>query len=157
MLAMLSAWRGDHNRAHILFAHVCEHYREAIPDSCLAAMNESLRRGRPKEALTYIRGQFNNIGYYGKTLSFYWSRLGEALYANERYDDALSACRRSLSYNRSNLDAQRLIAKSALRTGNWRLAELAMQPIRDLGGSTKEISDLANEISETRGPWRAGD
>lgn len=157
VLAMLARWRGDHNRAHVLFAHVCAHYREAMPDSCLAAMDESLLRGRPKEAISYIRAQFKNIGAYGKTLSGYWSRLGMGLYDDERYDDALSAGRRSLSYDRSNLDAQRIIAKSALRMGNWRLAELTLEPIRELGGSTKEIADLANEISETRGPWSRGD
>lgn len=157
VMAMLSRWRGDHNRAHVLFAHVCAHYRDVMPDSCLAAMDEALQRGRPKEAIAYIRAQFKNIGAYGKTLSGYWSRLGLALYSDGRYDDALSAGRRSLSYDRTNLDAQRVIAKAALRMGNWRLAELTMEPIRELGGSTQEITDLANEISETRGPWRAGD
>lgn len=151
-LASIDNRTGNHKRAFTLYADVCQRSAGEEVEACIEAVSVAPKLTERAAALAGVRSLFPFMRGNELMMRAYWLALAETSLEAGMPDEAMAAAQRAHGYDRQSTRARFLLARAALRLGNWHTAESKLEELRGAGVSESELIELSNEVSATRGP-----
>ncbi len=151
-LASIDNRNGNYKRAFTLYSDVCERSGGESAEACIEAVSVAPKLADSAAALAGVRSLYPFMRGNEVMLSAYWLALAETSLAAGMPDEAMAAAHRAHGYDRASTRARWLLARAALRLGNWHTAESKLAELRAAGVPESELAELSQEVSATRGP-----